>query len=681
MSRLAIDIGGTFTDLILFNEKTGELKSFKSLSTPKDPSKGVVNTIDLSKIKKDDIDYFVHGGTTVINAITERKGVKTALITTLGFRDVLEIMRGNRPDMYNLKAKKPIPFVERKLRFEVDERVSAEGKILKKINTKQLDKIILACKKNKVQSIAIQFLHSFQTTTNENICARYLAKKMPDVSITTSSDITREWREFERANTAVLNAYIQPIVLKYFNNLENKLNSMGIKCNFTAMQSNGGTTSFDWAKKHPITLVESGPAAGVNGAVLVGNLSNKKNIIYFDVGGTTTKCALIKDGVPSVTSEYKLEWDRFNPGYPIRVPVTDLVEIGAGGGSIAWFDEGGSLRVGPQSAGADPGPACYDKGGKEPTITDAKLVTGIINPNNFASGQFNLNKKLAIKAISKIAKKLNTNVSNAASSIVRIAEANMINALKLVSVQRGYDPRDFVMIAGGGGGPMHASILGQELGVSEIIIPKYPGYFSAWGMLATDPRADFAISSLFKSNEITLKNLSKIFSELENNAYKYFLKNNDIDIKKINFEKRIDMRYQGQEHTVTITLDKGKLNLPKIYKKFHNEHKKAYTFTLDDDIIELVTFRLSGSFKSPKPKLPELEKKKSNIKSSYIETRNVNLGEHGNHKVKVYNRDTLTRDSVVKGPAIFEEASTVTIILPKQKLKIDKLGFLRIEKI
>ena len=536
MSRLAIDIGGTFTDLVLFDEKNGKLEAFKSLSTPSDPSVGVLNTINLSGIKTSDIDFFVHGGTTVINAITERKGVKTALITTLGFRDVLEIMRGNRPDMYNLKAKKPPPFVERQLRFEINERISSEGENLIPLDLKSLDNIIATCKKNKVEAIAIQFMHSYLVPENEKKCAEYLKNKIPNVSITVSSDITREWREFERANTAVLNAYVQPIVLKYFNNLEKKLRELGLNCNFTAMQSNGGTTSFNWAKEHPITLVESGPAAGVNAAVLVGNLSINKNIIYFDVGGTTTKCALIENGKPKVTTEYKLEWTKFNPGYPIRVPVTDLVEIGAGGGSIAWFDAGGSLKVGPQSAGADPGPASYDKGGTEPTITDAKLITGVINPKNFASGQFELKKELAHKAIEKIAKELNVDVITAASSIVRVAEANMINALKLVSIQRGYDPRDFVLVAGGGGGPMHAATLGNELGVSEIIIPPYPGYFSAWGMLATDPRADFAITSLLRSDDINISKISLIFEQLEKDSEKYFATNSDLDKNKLNFE-------------------------------------------------------------------------------------------------------------------------------------------------
>lgn len=677
MTRLAIDIGGTFTDLVLFDENSGKLTAFKSLSTPSDPSSGVLNTINLSKINIKDVDFFAHGGTTVINAITERKGVKTALITTLGFRDVLEIMRGNRPDMYNLKAKKPEPFVSRKLRFEVNERVSSEGEILTPLKLESLDDIIKECKSNKVEAIAIQFMHSYLFTEHEKECAKYIKQKFPEVSITLSSDITREWREFERANTAVLNAYVQPIVSNYFENLEKKLKQIGLNCTLTAMQSNGGTTSFNWAKEHPITLVESGPAAGVNGAVLVGDLCNKKNIIYFDVGGTTTKCALIEEGMPKVTTEYKLEYTKFNPGYPIRVPVTDLVEIGAGGGSIAWFDTGGSLKVGPKSAGADPGPASYNKGGEEPTITDAKLVTGVINPQNFASGQFDLRKDLAEKAIAKIAKGLNVDLVSAASSIVRVAEANMINALKLVSIQRGYDPRDFVLVAGGGGGAMHASSMGRELGVSEIIIPPYPGYFSAWGMLATNPKADFAITSLLRSDKNNIDEINTIFNKLEGDAKKYFSTNSEIEKNKINFEKRIDMRYFGQEHTVTILLNNEK-KLDEIIKKFNAEHKKAYTFSLDNTSIEFVTFRLTAYSFSPKPEIKELTNN-NNLKDAFLEKRKVNYGEEGEFLTNVYIRDKLPKNVEITGPSVIEEDSTVTVVLPDQKLYVDDFGFLRIK--
>ena len=366
MGRLASDIGGTFTDLVHFDEATGALAVAKALTTPRDLTQGVIDTIRLARIDPAQVGFFVHGGTTVINAITERKGAKTALITTAGFRDVLEIARGNRPDLYNLRFEKERPFVPRKYRFEVSERIDAQGRVLEPLRLEDLAAVIERCRAEGIEAIAIQFLHSYAAPEHEAACAAYLRDKLPDVAVTASHEITREWREYERANTAVLNAYVQPIVQRYFVRLEAALSEAGLRCPFSAMQSNGGTTSFDWAKAQPITLLESGPAAGVNGAALVGELCGEPNVIYLDIGGTTAKCSTIEGGQPKVTTDYRLERSRERFGYPVRVPVVDIVEIGAGGGSIAWFDASGALRVGPVSAGAEPGPACYGRGGEQP---------------------------------------------------------------------------------------------------------------------------------------------------------------------------------------------------------------------------------------------------------------------------------------------------------------------------
>ena len=442
MGRLASDIGGTFTDLVYFDETTGELSTAKSLTTPNDLTEGVVDTVKLSGLNADEVDFFVHGGTTVINAITERKGAKTALVTTAGFRDVLEIQRGNRPDLYNLRFEKERPFVPRRLRFEVRERVTAEGEELTPLNHDDLTSIVERCREEDVEAIAIQFLHSYIAPAHEEECAAYLRDCLPDVAVTASSELTREWREYERANSTVLNAYVQPIVNRYFGKLERALGGIRIDCPYSAMQSNGGTTSFEWAKEHPITLLESGPAAGCNGAALIGEICGVPNVIYLDIGGTTAKCSDIEDGKPKVSTEYRLEWNRTQFGYPLRVPVVDIVEIGAGGGSIAWFDKAGLLKVGPMSAGADPGPACYGRGGTEPTVTDAKLIIGALNPDYFAAGQFNLDVEKARDAMAQVAERLRCSIDDAAVAVIRTVDANMINALKLVSIQRGHDPRE-----------------------------------------------------------------------------------------------------------------------------------------------------------------------------------------------------------------------------------------------
>ena len=677
MGRLATDIGGTFTDLVYFDEDTGALKVAKSLSTPRDLTQGVIDTIHLSEIAPGDVTFFVHGGTTVINAITERKGVKTALVTTMGFRDVLEIARGNRPDMYNLRFQKPPPFVPRRLRFEVRERVDTRGEELEALVLADLDPVIEECRRQEVEAVAVQFLHSYAAPEHEAACAAYLREHLPGVAVTASSEITREWREYERANTAVLNAYMQPIVQRYFDRLESALSEIGVDCNLTAMQSNGGTTSFRWAKEHPITLIESGPAAGMNGAALIGEACGERDVIYLDIGGTTVKCALIEGCKPKVTTEYKLEWSPINPGYPVRVPVADIVEIGAGGGSIAWFDAADALRVGPHSAGAEPGPACYGHGGEEPTVTDAKLLAGVLDPAYFAGGQIALDVELARRAVQKIADGLRVSVEEAAIAVIRVIDANMINALKLVSIQRGYDPRDFVLVAAGGGGAMHAAPLGRELGVKETLIPLYPGTFSAWGMLATEPRADFVLTSLRRAEDTTIEHVRKIFAGLEDEAHDYF-KDEDLTEDSITFDRQIDLRYLGQEHTVTVSLDPGQTDVATILSGFHAEHERAYTFKLDDTPVEFVTFRLQAPARVPRPTLAPIGSDGRSAEAAGKGHRRANFGEDGWHEAAVYERDLLPPEFTARGPLIIEEASCNTMVQPGQRLRVDELGFLRI---
>tara|TARA_Y100001960_G_scaffold305242_1_gene359215 strand:+ start:1472 stop:3502 length:2031 start_codon:yes stop_codon:yes gene_type:complete len=675
MGRMAVDIGGTFTDLVHFDDQTGALVAEKSLTTPKDLTNGVLNSIKLADIESETITFFVHGGTTVINAITERKGAKTALITTKGFRDVLEIARGNRPDLYNLRFQKPKPFVPRRLRFEVEERLDASGKIIKPLSIKELEDIVKICISENVEAIAVVFLHSYSSPQHEIICAEYLRKNLPDISITASHEITREWREYERANTAVLNAYVQPTVQKYFNRLQSTLLKQGFNCPMHAMQSNGGSASFTWAKSHPITLVESGPSAGVNAAALVGSLCKEDNVIYLDIGGTTAKCSVIKNNQIDVTTEYKLEWSRINPGYPVKVPVVDIVEIGTGGGSIAWFDEVGSLKVGPVSAGAEPGPACYSQGGSKPTVTDAKLITGVLDPDYFAGGRIKLDIQKAKKAMETIAKGLNTDVISAAESVIRLADADMINALKLISIQRGHDPRDFVLVVGGGGGAMHAATLGRDLGVREVIVPRYPGYFSAWGMLATEPRRDFVMTHLMRADKIRISNIKNIFDELKNESYSYFKTDKDIVSSSIRLEARIDLRYQGQEHWVGVPVNINSISIDKLIDDFHVEHERTYTFKLDNSPIELVNFHLTATASVPRPHLNEISSDNINILKG---RRRVLFSEDGEHETQVLDRESLPAGYIAKGPLLIEEKSATTLIHPGQKLRVDEIGFLHI---
>ena len=678
MGRLASDIGGTFTDLVYFDDETGALKVEKSLTTPKNLTKGVEDTIRLAQIDPNTVDFFVHGGTTVINAITERKGAKTALVTTAGFRDVLEIARGNRPDLYNLSFEKPTAFVPRRLRFEVRERIDAKGHELEPLQLTDLDAVVRRCQAEGVEAVAIQFLHSYAAPEHEATCATYLRDKLPGVAITASHEITREWREYERANTAVLNAYVQPIVQRYFDSLEGSLREQGLDCPFAAMQSNGGSTSFSWAKAHPITLVESGPSAGVNAAALVGKLCGEEDVIYLDIGGTTAKCSVIEGAQVKVTTDYKLEWTRINPGYPVKVPVVDIVEIGMGGGSIAWFDRVGALKVGPVSAGSDPGPAAYGLGGSEPTVTDAKLLTGVLNPDYFAGGRITLDIAAAERAMQKIADGLKISVEEAAVAVLRLADADAINALKLVSIQRGHDPRDFVLIVGGGGGAMHAATLGRELGVREIIIPLYPGYFSAWGMLATEPRRDFVQTALGRADNMTTEELNNIFAGLVMGAEKYFRDQDGAEEAKLVFEFGIDLRYFGQEHWVTVAAQLDNLSVEAILQDFHIAHERAYTFKLDDTPVEFVNFRLTATARVPRPTVKPLNCAGRSEAAAAKGTRSVHFGEDGRHEARIFERDLLPADFEADGPMVIEEPSANIIVHPRQHLRVDELGFLHI---
>src|SRR5215203_3209397 len=441
--RLAVDIGGTFTDVVVFDESSGAVWAAKISTTPANFADGVLAVIQAGKIDPADVIAFIHGTTVVINAITQRRGVKTALVTTAGFRDVLEIGRGNRPDMYNLKFHKPKPFVPRRLRFEVRERVGADGSVWTPLATEDLEAIADSCQAEGVEAIAVCFLHAYAHPKHEEAAAAFLRARLPDVLVTASSEITREWREFERSSTSALNAYVQPILDGYLWDLESRLRAEGLTAPVFAMLSNGGTATFEAARKTPIALVESGPVAGVTGAVLIGHVIDDANIIALDIGGTTAKCSLIENGEVKITTDYRLEATPRSSGYPVRVPVVDIFEIGAGGGSIAWFDDGGALRVGPLSAGADPGPAAYGKGGTQPTVTDAMLIAGVLDPATFLGGQLPIDITLARQSYQPIADRLGITVDEAAAGVIRVADEQTIDALKLISVRRGYDPRDF----------------------------------------------------------------------------------------------------------------------------------------------------------------------------------------------------------------------------------------------
>ena len=676
MIRMATDVGGTFTDLVAWDEADGSLTVAKDLTTVQDQSGGVLSTMELSGIDADSIAEFVHGGTTVINAITERKGVRTALVTTRGFRDVLAIGRGNRPDLYNLQFDPPHPFVPRKWRFEVTERLDADGEVVTPLDPDDIDAIAKACRAADIEAIAITFLHSYRNPAHEQACAARLAAALPGISITQSSGFTREWREFERTSTAVLNAYVQPIIDRYFDRLETRLRQRGVTAPLQAMQSNGGTTSFASARTHPLTLVESGPAAGVNGAVVVGRAADLPDVIAFDVGGTTAKCSLIRGGMATVNTDYWIEKTRHHPGYPVKAPVVDIVEVGAGGGSIARIAPDGRLRVGPQSAGAEPGPACYGRGGQDPTVTDAKLLSGVLDPGHFSGGRLSLSVEKATEAMQPVADALGVSIVEAAAAVIRLAEANMINALKLVSVQRGHDPRDFAMLAYGGGGAMHAARLSRELGTKELVIPLYPGLFSAWGMLATAPRVDLVRTVPLDGDSARDSDLQAVLDDMIRDAERYFADSGRSG--PLNLTARIELRYHGQEHTVPVPVDARKIDLAQLVEAFHAAHERAYTFRLDDTRVEVIQFHLAAEQQTRLPEFVPLDGTGRSLDTATVARRPVHFGEDGMHETPVLERALLPLESPIAGPAVIVEPTATTLVLPGQQVHVDRLGFLHV---
>lgn len=670
--RISTDIGGTFTDLVSIADD-GEVMKHKTHTTVPDFEKGVLNAIQETGLNPSDIDTFIHGSTIVINALTERKGSKTGLITTKGFRDVLEIARGNRPDLFNLRYKKPVPFVERHLRQEVEERLNYKGEIITPLNKEHIKKAAQYFKNEEVEAIAIVYLYSYLNPEHETKTKKIIEDILPDVSITASHEITKEWREYERASTAVLNSYVKPTVSNYITKLNRGLDDLSFNSYKYIMQSNGGTTTFNQSREIPINMVESGPVAGIHGAAVLGQLIGEENIIAFDIGGTTAKCSLIDNGEMKVDTNYYIERNDNNAGYPIKVPVVDIIEIGNGGGSIAWIDKAGSLKVGPESAGVNPGPVAYGKGGDLPTTTDANLLTGRLSLENFDAETDMGEIKRVID--DRIAQKLSISPEEAALGMIRIANSNMLQALKLVSVRRGYDPREFALIAYGGGGGMHALALAEELGIRKVIIPHASSVFASWGMLMTDLRHDYIQTFIMMAEEIKSMNIDSKWKQIQKEAITQF-KEEGIEEDRMTFFRYADMRYSGQEHTVKVPYPKGEWNKnlkEQLESSFHELHEKKFTYRLDDTRTEIVNLHLTGLGKVGKP---EINKKKINMNTEnpIKEQRKILYENIGWRKVAVYEREKMPSGFSIQGPAIVEEISSTTVLYPEQELRVDDYG-------
>ena len=682
MVRLAVDVGGTFTDLVAYDQANGRITIAKALTTSHDQSEGVLDCISKATVegglRPASVDFYVHGGTTVINAITERTGVKTALLTTKGFRDVLEIGRGNRPDLYNLQARSPEPYVPRRYRFEITERLDARGEIVEPLDENDIRKAAEQCRQAGIEAIAVIFLHSYINPSHEERCATLLQQLLPDVAVSASHSVSRQWREYERSNTTALNAYVLPIIRRYFANLSQSLKAIGVNCDYYAMQSNGTVATFAQATDQPLTLVESGPSGGVAGAVRIGAEIGDEDILYFDVGGTTAKCSLVRGGKPQLTAAYRMGRTRLSPGYPVQVPVIDIVEIGAGGGSIAWLDEIGRLRVGPKSAGSDPGPACYKNGGTLPTLTDAKLVIGILDAQNFASGQIELSLKAAREAFRLLADRLAMRIEAAASAVVRIAEASMIDALKLVTVERGHDPRDLAFVVSGGAGPMLAAKLGRELHVKSTIIPVYPGIFSAWGMLAAFPGLDLRRTYFGRATSTVLGEIRDVCKLLLSEAVTHFGVGGD---DGLSLSYRLEARYKGQEHSVATDFDLA-WPIEKFLAAFHQAHKTAYTFEMPSTPVEITNIHLRAEMISEVVDLTTIcRNNRGGVGAVWKPKRDVYIDDTtGWVACRVADRAELPVGEKIDGPLLIEEATTTSLVLPGQSMMVNDTGLIIIKE-
>jgi N-methylhydantoinase A len=675
MLRVATDIGGTFTDLVYVTPE-GEVGTAKSHTTPGQYEKGVMDVIKASHITPSEFVSFVHGTTIVINAITERKGAKVGLLTTEGFRDILEIGRGNRPDFFNLEYPKPKPFVPRYLRREVPERISYKGIESKPLDLSGLPDILDDFRAEGVEAIAISFINSYANPVHEEAALAKVKELWPEVSAVNSCQITREWREYERTNTAVLSAYVQPIAHRYLDRLTGCLTEAGMQCTPYIMQSNCGVDTVKSARQIPITMIESGPASGVWGAAALGRLIGELNSIAIDIGGTTAKCGLITKGDVKLNTNYLVERTETSAGYPVMVPVVDLVEIGNGGGSIAWVDEFQRLHVGPQSAGAVPGPVSYGAGGTEATTTDANLALGRINPNYFCGGTLVADMEAVNKALDKLAATLSTGRREAARGIIRIANNNMVNAIKLISVNRGHDPRDFTLFAFGGGGGMHACALAKELGIKKAVIPSLSGVFSAWGMLLSDLRRDYLQTQIVElSGPQASAQINQALTMLEEQAIQEFAAEN-IERGRMHFLRYGRCRYQNQEHFVEIALPDGAITsaqIDTIVENFRTNYEREYTYRLEAP-AELVCYHLVAIAEVDKLKPEKHPRTGRKVKAAVKGKREVDFVEAGIHQATIYNGDALEPGMSFVGPAIIEESGTTVMLPPGLPCHIDDYG-------
>jgi N-methylhydantoinase A len=673
--RIAADVGGTFTDIAAFDPAAGKLVLGKSLSTPAALVNGIESGIAKTGCEIADCGLFLHGSTIAINTILERTGARTALLITRGFRDIYEIGRVNRPDSYNLYFTKHQPLITRVHRHEIDERVLAGGEVLKPLDESEIAAVAEQLRRQAIESVAILFLHSYRNPTHELRAKQILQDLLPGVFITASHELSQEYREFERSSTVAANAYIGPRVSDYLSEIDRHLHGAGFSGSFLVVQSTGGLCSLDQARTQCVRILESGPAAGVVASRAVCHQAGIANAIAFDMGGTTAKAGVISEGHVLTTGTALV--GGYERALPVQIPMIDIVEVGTGGGSIAFLSEGGALRVGPRSAGASPGPACYALGGDEPTVTDANLLLGRLGASRFLGGEMRLDSRAAERALyGRVAAPLGMNLIEAANGIVRIAVTQMAYAVKGVTTARGLDAGHFVLVAYGGAGPLHASQIARETGIRRVLIPRAPGHFSACGMLFCDLRYDFVQTRFTKLDDLDFGEFLDIFGRMEEEGRRA-VNGSGTGATDFRITRALDMRYVGQEHLVTIEIPPHHFerhDRAAIKRLFDEEHAQRYGTSARAEGAEIASLRSSVTGLMVKPEFEHIATGTTEPPRLAMRGARPAWFETGVIDTPVFDRDLLEAGNRIPGPALIEEHASTTVLLPGDELTVDPAG-------
>jgi N-methylhydantoinase A len=670
-ARLGVDVGGTFTDVALWDDASHRLSVFKLATVPHDPAEGILSGIlvitERERIAPSELHFVAHGTTVATNALLEGKGARTALITTRGFRDLLEIARQKRPHLYDLQADKTAPLVPRDLRLELRERLLADGSVLDTLRGEEVDEALATLGGVDPEAIAVCFLYSFLDPTHERQVAARIRERLPGCYVSLSSEVSPEFREYERLATTVLNAYLGPLIGRYVGRFGENVRALGVPRAPYINQSNGGIISVSTAVRHPVRTLLSGPSAGVMGAAWVARQAGYESLITFDMGGTSTDVARVEGGQPILTRERTIN------GQPVRIPALEIESVGAGGGSIAWVDSGGALKVGPESAGAHPGPACYGRGSRQATVTDANVVLGRLNATHLLDGRMPLHLDLATLAVEELATRLALSPLDTARGILSVVQTNMLGAIRVVSVRKGYDPRAYTMVAFGGAGPLHAGALARDLGIRQVLIPAVPGIVCALGLLVEPLRLDLVRTRVGLLDALTVDDLDSLFGEMEREADDW-LEQESVPPARRRRRRAVDMRYLGQNFELTVPEPPGPLGLGALRSAFEREHERVYGYAASDEPVQVVAFRLTalgeidGVTFPTSPETANLEPDEA-----CIGQRPVYFDEKaGFVRTAVYRRERLSSGHRLIGPAVVEQMDSTTLILPGQQARVDQ---------